>query len=35
MLGGFVAASVRGNALGGVLLVALLNHGQVAADREG
>jgi formate/nitrite transporter FocA (FNT family) len=35
MLGGFVAASVLGNALGGVLLVALLNHGQVAADREG
>jgi len=33
MLGGFVAPAVIGNAIGGVLLVALLNHGQVAADR--
>jgi formate/nitrite transporter FocA (FNT family) len=35
MLGGFVAASVVGNAVGGVLLVALLNHSQVKADQEG
>jgi formate/nitrite transporter FocA (FNT family) len=35
MLGGFVVPSVLGNAIGGVLLVALLNYGQVAADREG
>lgn len=35
MLGGFVAPAVIGNAIGGVLLVALLNYGQVAADREG
>jgi formate/nitrite transporter FocA (FNT family) len=34
MLGGFVVPSVIGNAIGGVLLVALLNYGQVAADRE-
>jgi formate/nitrite transporter FocA (FNT family) len=31
----FVAAAVVGNAVGGVLLVALLNHSQVVADREG
>jgi formate/nitrite transporter FocA (FNT family) len=31
----FVAAAVIGNAVGGVLLVALLNHGQVVADRQG
>ena len=35
MLGSFVAPSVLGNAIGGVLLVALLNYSQVAADREG
>ncbi len=35
MLWGFVTPSVIGNAIGGVLLVALLNYGQVAADREG
>lgn len=35
MLGGFVAPAVLGNAIGGVLLVALLNHSQVVADREG
>lgn len=35
MLGGFVTPSVIGNAVGGVLLVALLNHSQVRADREG
>jgi formate/nitrite transporter FocA (FNT family) len=31
----FVAAAVIGNAVGGVLLVALLNHSQVVADRQG
>jgi formate/nitrite transporter FocA (FNT family) len=30
-----VAPAVLGNAIGGVLLVALLNYGQVASDREG
>ena len=35
MLWGFVTPSVIGNAIGGVLLVALLNYGQVLADREG
>lgn len=35
MLGDFVAPSVIGNAIGGVLLVALLNYGQVAGEREG
>ena len=35
MLGGFVLPSVIGNAIGGVLLVALLNHGQVVAERKG
>jgi formate/nitrite transporter FocA (FNT family) len=35
MLGGFVVPSVIGNAIGGVLLVALLNHGQVVAERKG
>ena len=35
IFGGFVAPSVIGNAIGGVLLVALLNYGQVAADRTG
>jgi formate/nitrite transporter FocA (FNT family) len=34
MLGGFVLPAVIGNAIGGVLLVALLNYGQVAADRN-
>lgn len=34
MLGGFVVPAVIGNAIGGVLLVALLNHSQVAADRD-
>jgi formate/nitrite transporter FocA (FNT family) len=33
MLGDFVAPSVLGNAIGGVLLVALLNYGQVAAEK--
>lgn len=32
-LGGFVAPAVLGNIVGGVLFVALLNHGQVAAER--
>ncbi len=35
MLGGVVLPAVIGNAIGGVLLVALLNYGQVASDREG
>ena len=35
MLKDFVAPSVIGNAVGGVLLVALLNYGQVAAERNG
>ena len=34
MLGGFVAPAVLGNILGGIALVALLNHGQVKAGRE-
>ena len=35
MLGSFVVPSVLGNAIGGVLLVALLNYGQVAPEKEG
>jgi formate/nitrite transporter FocA (FNT family) len=35
MLRAFVVPSVLGNAIGGVLLVALLNYGQVAAEKEG
>ena len=35
MLMDFVAPSVLGNTIGGVLLVALLNYGQVAAERNG
>jgi formate/nitrite transporter FocA (FNT family) len=35
MLSGFVVPSVLGNAIGGVLLVALLNYGQVAPEKEG
>ena len=35
MLKEFVAPSVLGNAIGGVLLVALLNYGQVASERNG
>ncbi len=35
MLAGFVIPAVIGNVVGGVLLVALLNYGQVAAEREG
>lgn len=34
MLKEFVAPAVIGNAIGGVLLVALLNYGQVAADQK-
>jgi formate/nitrite transporter FocA (FNT family) len=34
MLWGFVTPAVLGNAIGGVLLVALLNTGQVLADRS-
>ena len=33
-MGGFVVPAVLGNAIGGVLLVALLNHGQVVAEKE-
>jgi formate-nitrite transporter family protein len=35
MLGDFVAPAVLGNAVGGVVLVALLNYGQVASERKG
>ena len=35
MLGEFVVPSVLGNVIGGVLLVALLNYGQVAPEKEG
>lgn len=35
MLLGFVVPAVIGNAIGGVLLVALLNYGQVVTEREG
>jgi formate/nitrite transporter FocA (FNT family) len=34
MLSDFVVPAVLGNAIGGVLLVALLNYGQVAAEKE-
>jgi formate/nitrite transporter FocA (FNT family) len=34
MLGDFIAPAVLGNAIGGVLLVALLNYGQVAAEKQ-
>jgi len=34
MLGGFVAPAVIGNVVGGIALVALLNHGQVKAGKE-
>lgn len=34
MLGNYFVASILGNIVGGVLFVALLNHGQVAADRS-
>lgn len=33
MFGGFIVPAIIGNIIGGVLFVALLNHGQVAADR--
>jgi formate-nitrite transporter family protein len=35
MLQDFVLPSVMGNAIGGVLLVALLNYGQVVAEKKG
>jgi hypothetical protein len=35
MLAEFVVPSVIGNAIGGVLLVALLNYGQVEAEKRG
>jgi len=31
---GFILPAVIGNVVGGVLLVALLNHGQIVADRN-
>jgi formate/nitrite transporter FocA (FNT family) len=34
MLGQFVVPSVIGNAIGGILLVALLNYGQVAPEKQ-
>ena len=34
MVSNFVVPSVLGNAIGGVLLVALLNYGQVAPERK-
>jgi formate/nitrite transporter FocA (FNT family) len=34
MLGGFVAPALLGNALGGVLLVAIFNYAQVAEEHE-
>jgi formate/nitrite transporter FocA (FNT family) len=34
MVSGFVVPAVLGNIIGGVLLVALLNYGQVAAERR-
>jgi formate/nitrite transporter FocA (FNT family) len=34
MVGDFVVPAVLGNAIGGVLLVALLNYGQVAAEKK-
>ena len=33
MIGGFVVPALIGNIIGGVIFVALLNHGQVAADK--
>jgi formate/nitrite transporter FocA (FNT family) len=35
MLGQFVAPAVIGNVIGGVVLVAVLNYGQVRAERDG
>ncbi|HEX5385758.1 MAG TPA: formate/nitrite transporter family protein [Gemmatimonadales bacterium] len=35
MAGEFIVPAVLGNAVGGVIIVALLNYGQVAADRRG
>ena len=34
MVFGFIVPAILGNIVGGVLLVALLNHGQVSADQE-
>ncbi len=31
---GFIIPAVLGNIIGGVLLVALINHGQIVADRH-
>ena len=35
VVGSFIAPVVLGNIVGGVSLVALLNHGQVAAENRG
>jgi formate/nitrite transporter FocA (FNT family) len=35
MLSGFVVPAGLGNAIGGVLLVALLNYGQVVPEKGG
>lgn len=35
MIGNFVVPAILGNIVGGVIFVALLNHGQVAADQAG
>jgi formate/nitrite transporter FocA (FNT family) len=35
MIGGFIVPAVIGNIIGGTLFVALINHGQVAAERRG
>jgi len=34
VLGGFMVPCLIGNIVGGVILVAALNHGQVVAGRE-
>jgi formate/nitrite transporter FocA (FNT family) len=34
MLGSFLVPAVLGNIVGGVFLVALLNHGQVSAEKR-
>ena len=35
MLGGFLVPAIIGNVIGGVVLVAMLNHGQVGTDGDG
>jgi len=34
MLGGFLVPAIIGNVIGGVVLVAMLNHGQVTSDAQ-